>query len=238
MTPPVHAVPALAGTTPSVRYDIYAEIHKALRAFMGDTLARLGALDARDADETAAVLGQVRDLLALCQAHLEHENEFLHRAMEARCPGSAAATGEDHVGHQAAIGRLGSALEAAEAAGPGREAALHRLYLRLAGFVGENLVHMDEEEQVNNRVLWEHYSDAELQAIERDLVASVGPEEMGLVLSWMLPALNPGERARKLAGIRAGAPEPVFRQVLGVARARLTGAGWQRLEQDLAGLTA
>jgi hypothetical protein len=222
-----------AAATGSARYDIYAEIHKALRAFMCDTLVRLGSLDPRDMLEAASVLGQTRELLGLCRAHLEHEDRFVHPAMEARCPGSSAGTGEDHVGHDESIRALESALEAASGAGPGRAAALRGLYRDLARFVGENLEHMAEEERANNAVLWEHYSDAELVAIERELVASVGPEEMRLVLSWMLPALNPAERAGKLSSIRAVVPEPAYRQVLGLAQARLPERAWRRLEQDL-----
>lgn len=233
IAPPVHA-----GAAGRQRYDMYAEIHKALRAFMCDTLVRLGSLGPGDALEGAAVLGQVRELLALCRGHLEHENDFVHRAMEARCPGSSAGTGEDHEGHEAAIRRLERDLEAAEGPGPDREGALRRLYRSLAVFVGENLVHMAEEEAANNAVLWEHYSDAELLAIERELVASTGPDEQRLVLSWMLPALHPGERVRKLAAIRAGAPEPVYRQVLGLARTCLPEHGWQRLERELGAATA
>lgn len=235
MTHETLTLTARTGTKDGTRYDMYAEIHKAMRAFMCDTLVKLGALDPHDATEGAAVLGQVRELLAFSRGHLEHENDFVHPAMEARSPGSSAGTGEDHVGHEKAIRRLELGLEAAKGAnpGPGREAALRRLYRDLAGFVGENLLHMGEEERGNTAVLWNHYSDEELLAIERELVASTGPDEQRLVLSWMLPALNRGERARKLAGIRAAAPEPVFRQMIGLARMRLPAGDFRRLEQDL-----
>ena len=46
------------------------------------------------------------------------------------------------------------------------------------------------------------------------------------------------ERVRKLAAIRAGAPEPVYRQVLGLARTCLPEHGWQRLERELGAATA
>ena len=233
MTHDTLTLPARTGTEDGTRYDMYAEIHKAMRAFMCDTLVKLSALDPRDETEGPAVLGQVRELLTFSRGHLEHENDFVHPAMEARSPGSSAGTGEDHVGHEESIRRLELALEAAEGTGPGREAALRRLYRDLAHFVGENLLHMGEEEHGNNIVLWNHYSDEELLDIERALVASTGPAEQRLVLSWMLPALNRGERARKLAGIRAAAPEPVYRQMLGLAQARLSERDWQRLAEDL-----
>ncbi|BDU78534.1 hemerythrin domain-containing protein [Mesoterricola sediminis] len=229
-----HAAATLALPAAGARYDIYADIHKALRGLMCDTLARLGSLDPGDPVACGAVLDQAQDLLDLCRGHVEHENAFLHPAMEAREPGSSAGTGEDHAGHLEAIRSLEEALEAATASGPGRDAALRALYRRMAHFVGENLLHMAEEEERNTGVLHARYSDAELEALERDLVATIPPAEMGLILSWMLPALNPAERLRKLEDIRAGAPEPVFRGVLGLAQARLPEGEWLRLERELA----
>ncbi len=226
----------LALPEPSVatwpRYDSYAEIHKALRAFMGDTLTRVGSLDPWDAEEVAAVMGQTRDLLGLCRTHLEHEDRFIHPAMEARQPGSTAVTAGDHAGHEAALEALAEALAALEASRD-REQAVRGLYRSLARFVAENLEHMEREERDNNPVLWAHYTDEEIVAIERALIASIPPGEMGLALSWMIPAMNPGERVRKLAGIRAKAPEPVFRQILALAEDRLPKAAWERLQRDL-----
>jgi hypothetical protein len=83
--------------TNTTRFDIYGLIHKALRADMGETLTAVGRMDALDDGETSATLARVRSLLALARAHLEHENDFVHQALEARRPGSSAATAQDHV---------------------------------------------------------------------------------------------------------------------------------------------
>lgn len=215
---------------PNGRFDGYADIHKALRAFMGDTLAKVGSLDPEDPAESAAVTGQVGDLLRLCRTHLEHENDFMHTAMEARAPGSARSFAEDHEGHEQAMRNLWLDLDAVANGG---ERAVTRLYRGLAVFVAENLEHMDREEREINAVLWANYTDAELIGIERALVASLKPEELSLALTWMIPALNPRQRAAKLAGIRAGAPEPMFRKVLDLVRPALGGTGWEKLKRDL-----
>ncbi len=220
-----------ANPNPGGRFDGYADIHKALRAFMGDTLAKVGSLDPEDPAESAAVLGQVAGLLRLCRTHLEHENDFIHTAMEARAPGSTRSFAEDHEHHERSIRELEDDLAAAAKGGEGAAA---RLYRGLAVFVAENLEHMDREEVENNAVLWAAYTDEELIAIEKALVASVKPDEMALALTWMIPALTPRERAAKLSGIRAGAPEPAFLKVLDLVRPALGGTGWEKLKRDLA----
>jgi hypothetical protein len=66
-------------------------------------------------------------------------------------------------------------------------------------------------------VLWAHYSDDELLAIEQALVASIPPAAMFEALHWFLPALNAPERAAMLAGMRQGMPPEPFLGVLDIA---------------------
>ncbi len=80
------------------RLDLYAPIHKALRAWMFDTIVAVGRIDGRDEPALKATLRKVEGLLAICASHIEHENDFLHRAMERHMPGSAR---EADLGHQA-----------------------------------------------------------------------------------------------------------------------------------------
>src|SRR5262249_39180332 len=127
------------------RFDAYRFIHKALRAFMADTLLLWSSADPFDACEVAEALQQLRALLDMCRGHLEHEDRFVHPAMEARAGGSAAATAADHREHERALAALArDALAVEESVGAGRSAAVASLYRRLARFIGENFVHMDD----------------------------------------------------------------------------------------------
>jgi hypothetical protein len=225
--PPLHA--------PVPRHDIYALIHKALRAAMSDALVAMGRLDAADTREVSEAVVRVRELLDFCQEHLEMENAFVHPAMEARRPGSSQAIGDDHVHHAAAIAALRRHVEhLARATAPTRERAAADLYRDLAVFVGENLVHMQQEETLHNAVLWETHTDAELVAIENAIKAHVPQAKMPRVLRWMLPAATPAQRAQMLKGLRAQAPAAVFDNVLAIARAHLDPAGVRKLDVALA----
>jgi len=218
------------------RFDIYAIIHKGLRAAMADALLAAGRLDARDAREVTDVVARVDALLGFCQLHLEKENRFVHPAMEARRPGSTAGTVAEHVGHEAAIARLRRRVDAlARAPAATRAGAAHDLYLELSLFVGESFVHMHEEETANNAVLWACYSDAEIVAIELEIRAQLTPPQMQYGIRWMLPAMTPAQRAGMLSQLRAAAPEPVFAGVLAAARAHVDADGWRKLEAALAG---
>ncbi|HCL87468.1 MAG TPA: hypothetical protein DIC45_13470 [Comamonadaceae bacterium] len=217
------------------RLDLYAGIHKALRAFMADTLLAVGRMDVHDDLERAQACQQLLELLALCRSHLDHENHFVHTAMQARAPGSSERVEDEHAQHQRDIARLAVGTHALLAAGSAERAALaHALYTGLAAFVGHNYAHMQVEETEHNAVLWAHYSDEELMGLHNALVASIPPQEMMLTMRWMIPSVSPAERAAILGDMRAHAPAPAFAAVLDAVRPHLTQAARARLEQALA----
>lgn len=219
----------------SPRYDIYSGIHKAVRALMFDTLSAVTRVDCDDAHDVAQVMTQVLDLAAFCEGHLTHENEFVHTAMEARRPGSSGTTGQDHAHHLEETARLAVlAMAVEQSGGPARAAAAMELRRYLSLFIADNLTHMNFEETANNAVLWDAYSDAELGALEHAIVASLAPEEMAVCLRWMIPAMNPSERAELLAGMRENAPPPAFEGALAIARTHLSLRDWNKLAHALA----
>jgi hypothetical protein len=213
----------VAAAAPGGRLDMYAGIHKALRLFMTRTLCRAGSTDPGDADDVAAMLDMVKRLLALCELHLKDENEFVHPALEAARAGSAARIAAEHVHHAEALADLRDlAGLVADSRDDARAAACSRLYRTLALFVADNFQHMEVEETEHNAVLWAHYDDAELLAIEQALVASIPPPAMFEALHWFLPALNAQERAGMLSGMRQGMPPEPFLGVLDIAQRTLS----------------
>jgi hypothetical protein len=212
------------------RFDLYREIHKALRSIMSEALLLVGRMDAADAQEVTQAAGKVRALIEICRQHLHTENQFVHPAMEARRPRTACETAEQHVEHEQALERLEAATRAVEQAGaPARGDAAHRLYQQLALFVAENLVHMHVEETHNNGVLWEAYSDAELLALHGAILASIAPEKMMAVMPFILSSVNHTERHAMLEGMSQKMPREAFRGVLAVAQSCLAQREWTKL---------
>ena len=59
------------------------------------------------------------------------------------------------------------------------------------------------------------------------------PEEMMFVLRWMVPFMNPAERAAMLGDMRAHAPAPAFVAALDVVRPHLSEREWTKLSLAL-----
>jgi hypothetical protein len=216
------------------RFNLYTHIHKALRGFMTDTLGRVGRMDVQDDEDVADTLAQLDALLTMCTAHIGHENDFLHTAIEARRPAGAARTAADHVEHFESIEALrGEAASLVAASGVDRETIALRLYRHVALFVAENFQHMHIEETVNAAALWAHYSDAELHAIHGRLLGSLAPQEQLQAMRWMLPTLSHGERVAVVGGMKAMAPPEAVLGVLTHVRPHVDPIGWAKLTRAI-----
>ena len=233
---PSHAAARAQASTAATpeRVNLYMPIHKALRNLMMDTLGRVGRADVFDAEELAATLAQLDTLLTFCTEHIQHENDFLHTAIEARLPAGSARTSGDHLEHFESIDALrceASALAAAPA--EQRMPLALRLYRHLALFVAENFQHMHIEETVNAATLWAHYTDAELHEIHGRLLATLPPEAHLMVARWMVPAISPTERAGMFGQMKQTTPPEAFLGVLEHVRPHLDTSGWIKLTRAI-----
>lgn len=225
---------AAAAQDGATRLNLYGSIHKALRLMLGDTLTRVGTTDLADAAQVRESLNHVHALVKMFASHIEHENRFMHPALERAQPGASARIAAEHGAHDDHLEALSDLALVADLCPAGdREAAWNRLYHALALFMADNLEHMHYEETEHNAVLWAHYTDAELMALHDELVASIPPDEMMTVMFWMLPAMNPTERAMMLRDMRQKAPAAAFKAVMDLARERLSPTDWAALTREL-----
>lgn len=216
------------------RFDMYALIHKGVRACLADTQGALGRLDVFDPAEVAQTAAQVRDLLGLVRSHMHHENQYLHPALEVRRRGASRRSATDHVAHERAIEDIEAALLATECADAATRAEYaHVLYQRFSLFVAEQLEHMHQEETENNQLLWQAYSDAELLQIHDALVQAIPADEVARAMRWIVPAVTPAERAQMLGAIQEKTPARIFAATLGSLRPHLAPLDWVKLTAAL-----
>ncbi len=225
--------------TQAARIDLYATIHKALRALMAELVSAVGRMDPGDDADVNATLGRALEGLALCEKHMLVEDQVLHPAIESRQPGATARAALEHAGHVADFAALRAAISGFLAAGTaGRHAGAHALYLQAARWMAENFLHMEHEERHHNGALWASFSDAELQGIHATILATVPPEAMPKYLRWLVPSTSHGERVAQLGGMRESAPREAYEGALALARSNLTARDWDKLARALGALPA
>lgn len=215
------------------RVQPYRFIHKALRMLMFRTLQQAATLDTADAAGRATLVGAVEELLQVCSDHLGHENTFFHAALRERAPRAVLAFDDDHQGHEMSIAALRAQLARVAEGGKAVRGETYALYLALTRFVGENLEHMADEETRLTHAFWQHFSDAEIEAIEQRLVATFSPEKNAYFARWMARGLDDVELATLAAGARQGMPPEAFAGLAELLMAELPAPRQARLARAL-----
>lgn len=214
-------------------YNIYTLIHKGLRASLCQNLVDLGKLDDTDPIAVANQLDITANLLDFCRGHLAHENEFIHPVLQ-QAGDTPRQTIGDHIEHEIAITELHDKISHIKhLQGVERAHALSTFYSAFSLFVAENFIHMRIEETFNSGLLWKHFSDKEIHAIEQHIVGSLTPEQNLLGLLMILPNIAHTERSVFLQGFRQAVPADAFNGTVAMLKPLLNTKDWLKLVQTL-----
>jgi hypothetical protein len=215
------------------RHDMYKNVHKGLRRALCTLLADAGSADHSEAVQ-AALATRWLQLAELLAAHHHHEDKFIGPHLQRLAPSLLVEMESVHDrldDEVKGLCRVARELELAVASA--LPECARRFYRALGGFVGRYLEHMAQEEGRYLATLQAAYTDAELAAIEAELVASIAPALMERFLCAFLPAINPGERLTLLEDMRRHAPPEVFAGTCQLAAGVLVSADWQALHRGL-----
>jgi hypothetical protein len=202
----------------AVPFDLYRDIHKAVRVFMFDVTAAAGRIDPSDRGARVGHATKVKELVKFLQFHALHEDTHIEAAIIKVLPDRAAEIVADHVALEARMDELVAVSDLVlDETRDDARAALHRLYLDLGSFVSAYLAHQDLEERLVMPALWDALGLEALLEIHQAILAGIAPEDMGWALSMMLPAMNNDDRTELLDGMKADAPAEVFEGVCGLA---------------------
>jgi hypothetical protein len=191
-------------------------------------------VDPADSAACGALSARLGDLAAFLEQHAEHEEKFVHPAIEQVNP--ELSLGLESAHHEL-DSRMADALRAFSAMalctdGERPERAVIA-YATLSSFVAAYSAHMNDEETHAMEALWAGYDDVTLLAINQAIVASMPPEETARSFGVILPALNPQERFELLTNVRNTAPPPVFQGIWTLAQNVLSANDAQKLGRKL-----
>jgi Hemerythrin HHE cation binding domain len=212
-------------------FSIYGPIHKGLRHAISTILVRIGTTSFADDAAVTSVLDDLDVVLHLNAQHLVHEDTFIRPLLEARGASILGSIDAAHEDHAKALNDLRTlAASVRENSGTKRVALGRVLYLQVAIFAADNLLHMGEEEQVVEPLLFRAYTEAELLEAHGRLVASIPPDEMLISLRFMVAGSSPEERVALLGN----APPPARAALLDAVRPVLAQRDFEELASRLA----
>ena len=217
------------------RYNIFYMIHKGLRQLLYQTAGIMLQTDFSNVSDTNKLLPQVSEVLDLFDEHAHTEDTFILPAIETFEPFAATLFEEEHVQDHSLSNRMRALLNMFHHAVSSEEKNETGSAIRLAfsEFLVFNIQHMAKEEFLLNKLLWENYTDEQLQSITQQIIAGLPQDMAHKYNTWMMRALSNSEIINWLKNIKHQAPDFVFDNMLGLAKSQLTPRRWQIVEEQI-----
>ncbi len=209
----------------------FAAPHKGLRNIISKFSFRLGYTDFKNPSALQSLKNLGKEMFNLLNDHVHTENDHTLRHLEERVPGASAHDRDDHEKLDAVQEDLQMQLLGLT----GEESAdeIHAVYLKFALFQSEYLEHINEEETVTEVLLQNHFTDEELIQHRMGIMKKLEPDMLTLWLKYIIPAQRVDESIGMLAGLKANAPEPFFKQVMSTIKGEMEQERYQELERKL-----
>ncbi len=183
-----------------MRTDLYSTIHKAQRFHMFELANAIGHADPASEEAAGRIRARVRGIIEHLRDHAANEETYIHPLFDA-AGDEAAPLRHEHDDLEKGLAALEQALDAHD----GRA-----LYSAYAAFLGRYLLHLEEEEEAQARVLWRDYDDDALRAVLDRFKAERPRDQAAADFAFMLPALNAPELVRLFQSMKLSASSEAF----------------------------
>jgi Hemerythrin HHE cation binding domain len=194
------------------RYNVFYQIHKALRTLLYDTGTRLQQTDFINTGERNAAISRLIQVIVLFESHAHTEDTFILPVLEQYEPSVTTLFADEHVQDHQLGERLNSLLSQIRKTSSADElirlgSSINKAFTEFLVF---NLNHMAKEEIVLNELLWRYYSDEEIHGITEKILAHIEPQFLQLASFWMVKSLSNNEIIFWLQQIRGTVPQQAF----------------------------
>lgn len=191
-----------------MRYKFYRE-HKYVSAAFNDLERLVAKTDFRVRSEVEKVEHEFHALMEMQKGHAEYEDTVLHELLRKKSSTVYKDVEADHQDLDRTIANLEALLQKVIDVGSEEEKieAGYQFYLWFRKFVGDNLVHLHEEETIILPELQRLYSDDELSTVEFGSYRVMEPEDLVHMMEVLFPHMNPSDREVFLTDIKACDPE-------------------------------
>lgn len=214
------------------REEVVINVHKGLRKGLLELSIRLGRLNWLDREELRAADAEFGRMLRFLREHATNEDEVQFPMVQKTDPDTVRIVEEDHIRLKRNLFDLEShwnkVLQSQDKSRPGYE--FYRAYNR---YLSDYLAHMDREEGVFTEAIYRRFNDLEIAAEFKKIIARTLPQDMGLMLGYMIPAMNHTERVDFLTKLKATAPPEVFEKVRALAQTVLPREESEKLSAQM-----
>jgi hypothetical protein len=219
----------------TLRHNLFNQVHKGLRALLYETALAIQHTDFTQQQQAAFTLKKIEKVLWLFEGHANLEDRVVFPQLQSIAPDVIKDFEDQHETDH----RLGQDLGDIIASYGYAQTPADRLQCGINlsqafnEFTAFNLQHMNKEETIIMGLFWQHFTDEELLAKEREIANRVPPEKQEINQRYMFRGMNDAEINAWLQKVRRGAPEPVFNRLVELAQQELPGERWILLKDVL-----
>lgn len=228
----VHMTQLLAQT----RMKTFDIPHKGLRNMLAQVTMLAGTTDFTNKAQVAHLHQLGRDLFQLLTEHARDENEIVLAALDQRQPGAGMHNEAEHEIIEEQQAKLEEMLETLVAKAKKGDEVHHlaeRFYFEMNRFQSGYLLHMLEEEEETQRLLWKYFSDAELLEMRKQIIARMSPASQLQWYRFAAPYMSHAGRFQWLKAVKTVAPPPFFLQIMETLEMVLPSGDFRRLQGEL-----
>ncbi len=188
-----------------MRVKLYRE-HKYVSFALHELERLIAKTDFADDAALDHVQEEWRSLKEMLEGHAYHEENNFHPLLEKKGSTVHFDAHDEHDQQKHALEELEGQLEGIKKSCD-REEAGYQFYLAYRKFVGENLLHLHEEETKILPELQRLYTDEELRAIEHPTYAMMTALEMAEMVQVLFPHMNSADKRAFMTDIRRAQPQ-------------------------------
>ncbi len=229
----------------SERQNVFRPIHKGIRSMLYAHARDLQVADFAAVGSSNRLLTDLRKdlgdslsncLLCLLSVHTRHEERDLLSKLHPHDPGAVDLVMKEHAALADAIrevaARCDELLRLTEPRD--RVEAGDRLLTEADALFAQYMVHLNHEEDWVVPVMWQWFSDTELDAMRGAFYNNLPPTLFETWMRWTLPALNPQELRTFVRGMSDPSPGRLA-ELLRIAEATLPPERWAVLRASMKG---
>jgi len=174
-----------------MKIDFYTQIHKALRRLLFNLSIKIGAADWTNPQICKEIYDELLQLIALLKVHAHHEEKYFHPLIAKKLKKEEMELHHEHQSQDQLLEELIALTTNKKEKNNDQGLKVYRAFNR---FIAYYLEHLEKEESIMP-ILIERSTIDELLSALNGLIQSFTPQELNDSLVYMLPALNPQERA-------------------------------------------
>lgn len=218
------------------RYNIFNQVHKGLRAFLYETGMQVQQTDFTREEEAARAQESIGEALYYFNQHILHLERFIFPYVMAYHPHLIANFKQQYQTNTVQAQKLRGAMNAyCHAVGAAEKAAAGKLILKaFTSFLVTHLDCMMREDNLLNSLLWRYYNDAELMALEKEIVGKLPARDLAMLSKWVIRGMNNAEIIGWLRAIEKTCITSIFSSFFSSAEKELSDWRWQWIQEALA----